>query len=139
MKKHVTESEKVQKFKANIDEAKRLRMFLEREDLSTYDLAEIIEKPQPTVSKYLTGDLKIPIAVVKTLHLKLRLNYNWFFHGVGTLKVKTDEEKKIIHNLLDIEAGVGGLIAKVENMDNFIKKMARDLYAHLNGQDVSSD
>ena len=117
--------------KKHVDEGKRLRLFIEREELTQYDLAEIVGKGQSTINKYLDGSVKIPLEVVKTLHIKLKLNYSWFFHGEGSMKLRTPEEKKILHNLVDIEAGVGALIAKQESMDETLRKLYRDFYAHI--------
>jgi|SRR5690606_37233482 len=73
-------------------EGLRLREFRNNILLNQTELAEILGVNQDTISRYENGTYLIPLDVVKTLHLRFKLNYTWFFHGMG--KPKLDEVSK---------------------------------------------
>jgi transcriptional regulator with XRE-family HTH domain len=110
-------------------EAKRLRLFMEREGITQDEMAELLDTNQSTVSKYLSGKLKIPLKVVKVLHLKKHLNYEWFFHGTGTVKKGVLEKRNIQTDLVDIHAGLGLMMASQDQMRDLLNKLVRDFYA----------
>lgn len=114
------------------EEGKRLRLFIEREGISQRELAPIIKKDTAAISRYISGELKIPLNVVKTLHLVFHLNYTWFFHGVGTLKAKAVDKRNIMTDLTDIQAGLGVIMANQEEMREVMNKLIRDFYADRN-------
>lgn len=112
-----------------VEEGKRLALFIERENMSQIDLSRVIKKDCPTVSRYITGKTKIPLSVVKLLHLKYGLNYTWFFHGIGTLKIKAVDKRNIMTDLTDIQAGIGALMANQEEVRDILNKLVRDFYS----------
>ena len=115
------------------DEAKRLQLFMDREDLSQKELGRIIGKPASTVNKYLKGKLIIPFQVVKTLHFKFRINFNWFYVGVGHMKLtekdKDANKKSLITDVSDIKVDQAQILARMESMEVKFNKLVRDFYA----------
>lgn len=117
----------------NNERNNRLRLFIDREGISQIELAESLGKDPSAISKYCAGKLAIPHQVLKTLHLKYRLNFNWFFMGTGTMKVNEKEPRRITTDLTDILASIGLLIAAQEGTDKKLDRLVRDFYAAKHG------
>lgn len=117
------------------DENDRLKLFIEREGITQKDLVELSGKDQAQVSRIINGKLKVPLALVKKLHIKYKLNYTWFFHGTSTVKVKEIEKRKLMNDVTDILATQSMLMQTIEQMRDTINKLAGDLYA---GKSVSN-
>jgi transcriptional regulator with XRE-family HTH domain len=111
------------------EESERLKLFMEREGITQKDLVELIGKDQSEVSRIINGKIKVPLALVKKLHLKYKLNYTWFFHGTSTVKVKEIEKRKLMNDVTDILATQSMLMQTVEQMRDTINKLAGDFYA----------
>ena len=114
------------------DEGKRLRLFMEKEGMQQEELAALVRKSQPHISKYFSGVLKIPLEVVKTLHLHRDLNYTWFFHGTGNMKVHTKDKPTLLTDIRELNAMMGVVVASQETMRDLILKLSRDFYADKN-------
>lgn len=112
-----------------VDEGRRLRLFMEREGLTHLQLSNEYEIDRTQITRYISGYLKVPLDLVKFLHLKYRLNYSWFFHGTGTMKVKELEKRKITTDITDILAAQSMIMAAIESMRDDINKLAKDFYA----------
>lgn len=111
------------------EEGHRLKLFMEREGITQPDIAELLNVDRSQVSRYISGGLKVPLELVKTLHLRHKLNYSWFFHGAGTMKVKEIEQKKLMNDVTDILATLSVIMASQESMRDTVNKLVRDLYA----------
>jgi transcriptional regulator with XRE-family HTH domain len=111
------------------DENDRLKLFIEREGITQKDLVELSGKDQSEVSRMINGRIKVPLALVKKLHLKYKINYSWFFHGTGTVKVKEIEKRKLMNDVTDILATQSMLLQTIEQMRDTINRLAGDLYA----------
>jgi transcriptional regulator with XRE-family HTH domain len=116
-----------------IKEHEQLKIFMEREGYSQADIAKLWGKDQPYVSKRLSGIFPIPLAFVKILHLKCGLNYQWFFHNTGTMKVSKAEKRNIMTDLTDIQAALGMIMASQDKMRDDFLKLYRDFYAQKHG------
>lgn len=117
------------------EEGNRLKLFMEREGVTQPDIAAMLDVDRSQVSRYISGTQKVPLELVKALHIKYKLNYSWFFHGTGTMKIKELEQKKLMNDITDILATQGMLLATIESMRDTMNKMARDLYAQKHNAD----
>jgi hypothetical protein len=113
-------------------EAERLRMFMEKENISSDEMQTIADKPQSTISKYLNGHLRIPANVVKRLHFKYHLNFNWFYLGTGSMKVKALEKKDLVTDLTEMKADILQLSSKLLRAEETISKLVEDFYSFRN-------
>lgn len=114
------------------DEGKRLKLFMESEGMQQDELAALVRKTQPHISKYFSGVLKVPLSVVKILHLKRDLNYTWFFHGTGSKKVHEKDKPTLLTDIRELNAMIGVIVANQESMRDLINKLSRDFYASKN-------
>lgn len=105
-------------------EGKRLQEFMKHVGLKQTDLAELLGTEQPTISKYINGSRKIPLDAVKTLHIKHKLNYNYFFHGTGPLKAG-DAPQKLLQNMNDIIASLSIIMATVDKLRTEVDALKR--------------
>ncbi len=111
------------------EEGKRLKLFIDREGKTQKDFAASIPITQAKLSRYINGQIKVPLDFVKKLHLKYSLNYAWFFHGVGTLKYKAVDKRNIMTDITDMQASLGVIMANQDAMRDTINQLARELYA----------
>lgn len=111
------------------EEAQRLRQFLEHIKLKSIDLAAELSIERSFISKYLNGALHIPISLIKHLHIKYNLSYQWFFNGVGRKQINVKEERTLITDMGNILASVGAMEAQIEMLNKKVMKLTRDLYA----------
>ncbi len=117
------------------EEGKRLGMFIERvcklsqrafaDEIST---AEIRWAPSH-INKYINGGLLIPLDLLKILHRRWLLNYEWFFEGTGSLQVDQLNRRSINHDLTDILASVAVIESSMVQVRRDIKQLSRDLYS----------
>lgn len=107
-------------------EAKRLRYFMEKEKLTQADVAELFGKDQSRVSKYISGSLKIPLDLVKVLHSKCNLNYSWFFHGTGSIKIKEKEKPSLVTDIIELNAKYAALQHQVDGMRDTINFLLKN-------------
>lgn len=112
-----------------VDEGRRLQLFMEREGLTHQQLADEYEIDRSQITRYISGILKVPLELVKFLHIKYRINYSWFFHGTGTMKVKELEKRKITTDITDILASQSMILAAMESMREDLNRLAKDFYA----------
>jgi transcriptional regulator with XRE-family HTH domain len=113
-------------------EAERLRMFMEKENISSEELQNLTKKLQPTISKYLNGHLRIPAAVVKMLHFKYHLNFNWFYLGTGRMKVNVLDKRDLVTDITEMKADILLVTTKLQRAEETIAKLVQDLYAFRN-------
>jgi hypothetical protein len=106
-------------------EGARLKQFMELIGLNQYELAPIVKKKQSDISRYITGDRKIPLSVVKILHMQFKMSYSWFFHGDLPMRVKELEQKRIISDLSDIMATISMMMASQDKMRDEMIKLHR--------------
>jgi transcriptional regulator with XRE-family HTH domain len=88
--------------KALSEQADRLRFFRDKEELTGKLLAQELGITPGTYSKYESGTITIPIDVIIHLRNKYQLNYEWFFDGRGTRKLKADDKSNIITDIAKI-------------------------------------
>lgn len=112
-------------------EAERFRVFRKAEGLSLEELAEILgKKNHSTISKYESGTYNIPIGVVKTMHMKLQMSYEWFFHGKGNRKY-TAEKTNLVTDIKSYENAQALISNRVDAIERTLNKLVRDFYADL--------
>ncbi len=109
-----------------VDEGNRLKLFIERENLTQNDVAVMLGKQQSQISKYISGALFIPLEVVKTLHIERNLNYSWFFHGTGPMKVKDKAKATLVTDIVDLNAKIGALEAQVNKLRGLVDILLKD-------------
>lgn len=110
------------------EEGKRLKLFMDREGYNQQDIAKLTKRQQTTISRYISGDMKIPLEFLKTLHLKCNLNYQFIFHGTGTMKYKTAEKRNIMNDVTDMLAGLAIVMESQDQMRADMLKLHRELY-----------
>jgi transcriptional regulator with XRE-family HTH domain len=111
------------------DEGKRLKLFMEKEGIQQHELAAIVGKTQSHISKYISGVLKVPLEVIKILHLKLGLNYTWFFHGKGNMKINTEDKATLLTDIRELNAMIGTISANQESMRDILNRLVKDFYS----------
>ena len=111
------------------EEGKRLKLFIEREGKSQKEFAELVSITEAKISRYINGQVKIPLSFVKKLHLMFGLNYAWFFHGIGPLKLKAVDKRNILTDLTDMQASLGVIMANQDSMRDLLNRLTREVYA----------
>lgn len=91
-------------------------------------MADLLDTKQTIISKYESGSLNIPIEVVKILRLKHKLNYDWFFHGVGKMKADEVERKTITTDLKALILDNNITKSKLEQLQRDLIKLYKDFY-----------
>jgi transcriptional regulator with XRE-family HTH domain len=110
-------------------EKERLRIFMEKEGLDQEDLARLIKKNQPTISKYLTGTLRIPPKLILEMHFKYKLNFNWYYAGTGRRKVTELEKKTLLTETTELKGMIMQDTARIDKLEDTVAKLVRDLYS----------
>ena len=111
------------------DEAQRLTYFMKLVGLKAVVLCHEYDVSKSLMSKYMNGNTGVPIELVKFLHNKYKLSFNWFFSGVGNPVIKEAEKKTTMHVLTDILVSVEALAAQQNAIDNKVNKLIRDFYS----------
>lgn len=111
-------------------EAERLRVFRKANNLSQIEFGEIINVTQPQVNKYETNRNMIPIEVAKLLHTKLQMNYEWFYHGKGSMKLVP--KKTTLADTLEVSSELARVKEEVYSLKETVKKLVRDVYDKSN-------
>lgn len=94
------------------------------------EIAEIIGRKFSHVQKFEDGSRRIQIKDIKTLHLKLGMSYEWFYHGKGSRKYKENPDKSSLINIVDeLRTTIKIHETKIEQLDTALKKIFRDFYA----------
>ncbi|WP_432714401.1 hypothetical protein [Pedobacter sp.] len=110
-------------------EKERLRMFMELENIEQSDLVILSKKPQSTVSKWLSGDLKIPPTLIRDMHFKYKLNFNWYYAGTGRRKVSELDKKTLLTDTTDLKARILQDAARIDDLEKVVAKLVRDVYS----------
>lgn len=111
------------------DEAQRLSYFMKLVKLPAVVLSSEYGTSKSLMSKYMNGNTGVPIELIKFLHNKYKLSFNWFFSGVGNPVIKEAEKKTTMHVLTDILVSVEALAAQQNAIDNKVNKLIRDFYS----------
>lgn len=106
----------------------RLRIFMEKEQLDQKEMARMLNKPQSTISRYVGGQLRIPTAVLKELHIKKKLNFNWFYMGTGSMKVREHEKPTITTDIKEVKVTLAAYEARMNRMQTIIDQLVRYVY-----------
>jgi transcriptional regulator with XRE-family HTH domain len=116
-----------------VQEGEKLRLFMEREKITQYDLSDATGTPQESISRMWSGKVKVSTKITTYLHKKHDLNFNWFFAGTGTMKLKTKEERRLVTDITDLLAVNATLVAKVDRLEGILMKLHSDFYAQKHG------
>lgn len=111
------------------NDGKQLKKFLERENITQAEFAQMLDVKQPVISKYISGLLDVPLDVIKFLHRKYQMSYEWFFEGIGSMKVKEVDKKNLVSDLNDLRDTLSVLQHKVVKMDRDFKKLHAEYHA----------
>lgn len=110
-------------------EAKRLRDFRESLKMNQSEFAEVLNTRQDTLSRYESGKLGIPFDIIRILHRKFKMNYQWFFDGVGPMKTTEVTRPSLITDLSALQVDFE-IMKKAYNSQNLkIKALERELDA----------
>ncbi|WP_231489860.1 helix-turn-helix transcriptional regulator [Pedobacter sp. Leaf170] len=107
-------------------EAERFRTFRKANNLSQVEMAEFLKCSQPQINKYESGANLIPIEVPKLLHNKLQLNYEWFYHGKGSMK--TVVKKPTLNDTIELSSEVKRLTEEVASLKSMVKDLVKKVY-----------
>lgn len=110
------------------EESKRFKKFRKSIGLTQQEMADLLETKQTIISKYESGSLNIPIEAVKTLRLKYKLNYDWFFHGVGKMKTDAVERNTITTDLKALILDNNITKSKLEQLHRDFMRLYADFY-----------
>lgn len=103
-----------------MSQAERLRFFREQEKISADQLASELNVSAPTLSKYETGKLYLPVEVAVYLHSKYHMSYEWFFNGAGNRKTKPGAINDSL-TLEDLYETQYVLVAKIDYLQKELK------------------
>lgn len=116
-------------YKKDINEDyKRFGMFLETVGVTATELCHDTGRDKSIVSKWVNGKLKPPYSILKYLHKKYNLNFNWYFEGTGQPVLKTVDKRNLLTDVNDLVATIKMLTAKQQQQDKIIKELARKLF-----------
>ncbi len=116
--------------KTNIitDEAKRFKAFRLALNLTLEEMGEILGRTLAHIHKFEDGTRRIQLKDVKTMHLKLGLSYEWFYHGKGNM-IYTEKKKFSIKDISEYETKQKILENKVDQLDAYLKKLTAEFDA----------
>lgn len=109
------------------EEAKRFKQFREAENLTQEEMGAVLGKTKSHVNKIERGVTSVLLSHVKTLHEKMGMSYEWFYHGKGK-RLFTKEDLNTFEFTMDLRNKIDLLVQKVEQQDKIIKKLVRDFY-----------
>ena len=112
-------------------ESERLKFFRKAEGLSQTELGEALGCHQTQVFKYENGKNIIPLDVVKIIHAKFNMSYDWFYHGTGNPKA-VKHEKKLVTNISDMANNILILEQQIKVLKAEIRKIGSDFYEYRN-------
>jgi|GEM_PF-1216517 len=122
---------------ANIltDEAKRLKIFRQQEGLTQQEFAEKLGNGirQPTIQRYESGRLIIPIDVVKDINKIFGISLEWFFNGSGTAKNSKEKEGGLITVTRNLQNDYDLLMNEVKSLKKEFKKLHNEVYELKHG------
>ncbi|MEN5085470.1 helix-turn-helix transcriptional regulator [Sphingobacterium faecium] len=109
------------------DEAKRFKAFRQAEKMTQQDMGDLIGKTKSFVNKIEHGHLRLSIDEVKTLHVKKRMSYEWFYHGSGN-RIHQAKDENLVKVTTDLKNEIDLLRQKLQQHDESIVKIYRDFY-----------
>ena len=74
-------------------EAIRMREFRKHMKLTQKEMGDALNRDAPTITKYEKGQYIVPIEVIKLMHDKMDMDYEWFFSGLGRKRSKENPEE----------------------------------------------
>lgn len=83
-------------------EAKRFKEFRLSLKKSQKDFAEDLGVNQDVISRCESGAYSITNDYVRTLHRKHKLNYEWFFDGVGRMRIDEPTRPTLVTDLKEV-------------------------------------
>lgn len=123
---------KIKRAVLKTDEAKQLRVFRKAENLTQDELAKILNKTQATIQKYESGEILVPSEIVKKLHEKLQMHYDWWYEKTGPRK-SVSTKKNLVRDINAMENDLALLNQKYNQLEALMKKLYRDFYAKQKG------
>jgi transcriptional regulator with XRE-family HTH domain len=63
------------------DTAKRFKDFRKQEGITQVMLSKELDLSQSVISRYDRGEVDIPMVLIRHLHERYKMSYEWFFHG----------------------------------------------------------
>lgn len=111
----------------------KFSMVMEELNLSQEDMGRILGRQQSIISKYKSGALKIPAHVIKTLHLKLKVNINWWYADTKPIILGEIDKKNRVNEFYDIILSQSIILAQLDAQGELIQKLSADFYAFKHG------
>ena len=111
----------------------KFSMVMEELNLFQEDIGVILGKDQSTISRYKSGAVKIPNEVLKTLHLKLKVNINWWYTGVKPIILGEIDKKNRVNEFYDIIVSQEMILAQLAEQGELLQKLTTDFYAFKHG------
>ncbi len=98
-------------------ESEQFKKFILELNINQRDLAKVLGKSQSTIAKYCSGDYYIPFEVVKLLHKKFKMSYDWYFDNKGSITIEPKELKKtLVSDVTDLRSTVRILEGKLKTL-----------------------
>lgn len=110
------------------EESERFRFFCEKFDISVKELSTDLKRDKSIISKWMYGKLKVPYEVLKHMHFRYHLDFNWYFLGTGKMKVPQIEKRNLVTDVSDLTATINMLVAKQTAQDDLIRKLIKVVY-----------
>lgn len=113
---------------ANINYAKRLKAFRKYKGLTQKEMAELTDREQPTIQRYESGVLDIPISFERLLHDKLNMSFS-YLHGKSKTMEYIEPKGNLVKDISKIQSHYSLLESKIEDIEANVHKLFRDFYS----------
>ncbi len=113
---------------ADKEYAKRLKAFRKYKGLTQKEMAELTNREQPTIQRYESGALDIPLSFERMLHEKLNMNF-YYLHGKSKTMEYVEPKGNLVKDINKIQSFYHLLESKMEDMEANMRKIYRDFYA----------
>jgi len=101
------------------EEGQRFAEFLKKIETKPINMAAILEVQRGTISKYISGEIRIPSDTVVFLHKEYKLSFDFHFCGIRPILVKDQKEKNLVTSTEELKMQVN-LISK--KLDGYVSK-----------------
>lgn len=105
------------------DIGKRLRQFRKKHIGSQVQAAGELESSQKHISNMENGKASVGIDIIRMLIKKYHLNANWMLTGTGNWVTNLKDNRKLIHDLSDINGDIQAMNVIIKYQEKRIKQL----------------
>ena len=108
-------------------EAARLKIFLERNNIKQIEVARLLDIPKSSMTRYLKGISQLPTEHALVLRDKYNLSLNWFYAGSGYMVSKKEDDRNLITDIAELRAHLEMANAKIKRLEDNQKIIMKQL------------